>query len=449
MDESSLFKQKIEFLEIQLQEFQQREHSIKTHFESVINSILAVSSPNISQEFALKIEELKKNHSNELLILKFFYKQRVDNLQEKVIKLEKGESKELSNLKSEKEFAENTLKELSFENQQLRVQKQLLEGKLESLQKKDEEIERFKERLCKKKETWRLKKSAIREENKKNRENMEKSVDQLRALYQNQASLSTDPNNSSKVIEEIVEKLKVCLIDTARRNLNSENLHEFKYFMHEIDTKLFKILGTLESNDKCESLTDFSILTVKNKNISNIPKAEGKVFTFTSPTTVKNNENIEFLANTSRKFSLSHSPKPPIHSFSHKRAQTVSALNPGPFIFQCSDRLSVQNTTDYSVSKQEPSKPSLETLIAHLKIQLSKVKNQRDKIKLENDRILLELKDSKFNLAFEKEKNSEKLNKVENESKKISSIVKTLPEGLENYQREIARSVFIISKIIS
>lgn len=446
MDESSLFKQKIEFLEIQLQEFQQREQSIKTHFESVINSILAVSSPNISQEFALKIEELKRNHSNELLILKFFYKQRVDTLQEKVIKLKNGESKELSRIRSEKEIFENSLKELSFENQQLRVQKQLLEGKLESLEGKDHEIEKIKERLCKKKENWKLKKSAIKEENNKNRENMEKNVDQLRALYQSQASPSTDHIKSAKSLEEIVDKLKVCLIETARRNVNTENLQDFKYFMHEIDTKLFKILGTLENNEKHESSTDFSILTVKNKNI---PKTEGKVFTFTSPTTVKNNENIEFLNNTCRKFSLSNSPKPPIHGFNHKRAQTVSALNPGPFIFQCSERLSVQDTAESSVTKQELSKPSLETLIAHLKIQLAKVKNQRDKGKLENDRMLLELKDSKFNLAYEKEKNSEKLMKVENESKKIVSIVKALPEGLENYQRELARSVFIISKIIS
>lgn len=445
MDDISLLNQKIEFLEIQLKEFQQREQFAKSHFESVINSVLAVTSPSITQEFALKIEEIKKNHSNELLILKFFYKQRVDILQEKVAKLKNGENKELARLKSEKQLSELSIKELSFENQQLKVEKQFLEGKLESFGKINEEMEKIKERLNLKKESWKVKKAAIKEENIKNRENMEKNVEQLKVLYQ--SNMSDTNNKTTKVLEDLIEKLKSYLTEFVKRNLKTENLGDFKYFMYEIDTKLLRVLENIERIEKDESQAESFVLTVKNKDC--VSDDKGKVFSFTSPQTTKNNENLEVFSESIKKFTFNNSPKPPVHSFTHKRARTSTNINTGPFIFQYPDRHSLQETAESIATKPEPNKLTLESLLVHLKIQLAKVKNQRDKSKVENDKILLELKDSKFKLASEKEKISEKLIKVENEAKKISSIVKSMPQGLENFQREISRSVYIISRVIS
>lgn len=445
MDDDSLLKQKIEFLEIQLKEFQQREQFAKSHFESVINSVLAVTSPNISQEFALKIEEIKKNHFNELLILKFFYKQRVDILQAKVAKLKNGENKELARLKSEIDLAEISIKELSFENQQLKVENQFLEGKLESFGKINEEMDKLKERLNLKKESWKVKKAVIKEENLKDRENMEKNVEQLKLLYQFNTSEAN--NKTAKIFEDLIDRLKIYLTEFVKRNMKTENLADFKYFMYEIDTKLLKILENFENSEKDESQAEAFVLTVKNKNCVN--ESKGKVFSFTSPQTTRNNENAEMLSESIKKFTFSNSPKPPVHNFTHKRARTSTNINTGPFIFQYPDRHSLQETADSIVTKPEPNKISLESLIVHLKIQLAKVKNQRDKGKVENEKILLELKDSKFKLASEKEKTSEKLIKVENEGKKIYNILKSMPQGMENFQREISRSIYNISRIIS
>lgn len=435
MDDKTFLQQKIDFLEIQVKDFKSREVSLKSHFDSVINSVLAVTSPSLTQEYAIKIEDLKQSHFNELSILKFFYKQRVDLLQGKLSKYKEGFDKEVERLRLEKEKIEAEMKEFKYENQQMRIREEMMKGKVESLAKKQEEIDKLRERFNRKKQVWKVKKKELKDEVLVCRENMEKGIEDIKNYYENKEK--PDVFKNFKVLQDVVDKLVNCLRESSKDN---ENIPEFRYFISEIDKKLLRILLAINQHEKQDQ-----VLTINNKNFFIQPENSNK--TFASPPPTKPNENSPSLVETCKKFSLASCQKPPIHSPKHIRSFTQANLS--PFSFQHSDRFSLQDTQDTSRILKTCEKNENENFVAQLSIKLARLKNLRNKGRNENEKLLLELKDSKFNLAAEKEKTAEKFLKVENEAKRILNVVRTMHPGLENYQREIARSVYSITKILN
>jgi hypothetical protein len=345
--------------------------------------------------------------------------------------------REVTKLKNEIETLTGLVKDLNFECQQLRVQKQILEGKMQSFESREEEIEKIKERFFRKKETWKKKKGELKEEAFKTRENLEKSVEEIKSFYELKGK-SEDTSRNIRNLEDLIDKLTVCLEDSKDQN-PSQNSSEFKYFMSEIDKKLLKIQFSLYEKENSTPL--------QPKPCSSNQVLSPSYFSLASPPPQKLSEGNSTLLETCKKYP-SFPQKPPIYSPKHSRSFTQANLS--PFSFQHPDRFSLQSTQDSS--KQyfpEKSQKTEEPLFTHLKIQLSRLRNQRDRGRNENEKILLELKDSKFNLAAEKEKNCEKLLKVENEVKRILAVVKVMPAGLENFQREIAKSVYCITKVIN
>ena len=241
MDDKTFLQQKIDFLEIQVKDFKSREVSLKSHFDSVINSVLAVTSPSLTQECAIKIEDLKQSHFNELSILKFFYKQRVDLLQGKLSKCKEGFDREVGRLRVEKERIEAEMKEFKYENQQMRIREEMLKGKVESLPKKEEEIDKLRERLARKKQVWKVKKKGYKDEVLLCRENMEKGIQDIKNYYENKGKPESVFNNF-RVLQDIVDKLVICLQENSKDN---ENIPEFRYFISEIDKKMLKIPGII------------------------------------------------------------------------------------------------------------------------------------------------------------------------------------------------------------
>ena len=84
MENCSLLNQKIKFPESNLEDIQKSEVQIALSKDKIIDSLLNINLTQNDSTETNKLEELCKKHSNELLILKCFFKLQFDLLQKKL-----------------------------------------------------------------------------------------------------------------------------------------------------------------------------------------------------------------------------------------------------------------------------------------------------------------------------------------------------------------------------
>jgi hypothetical protein len=72
MENSYVLCQKIEILETDLKELRKKEAYNKENYEKVINSLLLINGCDNKED--LKIEKIRKKHSNDILLVKYFFK---------------------------------------------------------------------------------------------------------------------------------------------------------------------------------------------------------------------------------------------------------------------------------------------------------------------------------------------------------------------------------------
>lgn len=341
MENSYVLCQKIENLETDLKELRKKEAYTKENYEKVINSLLLINSCSNKED--LKIEKLRKKHSNDILLLKYFFKQRLNLLEKRLIE--------------EKERGEN--------------------GKIEF---------------------------------EKERNGFERKIRELEM-------------EKSKSFEGAKEFEKISQ-DLLRKNF-------------KIEVQRAEIMRLTRQRD--ELIREISMVQQENSNDFQNP------FQFSSPGTIKAQLNHS----TSCKKQEKLTKRPPVHSPTHSRAHSLAYRQNTPFTIPLSNKTSPQRhslieISDNSLENHEKSFTKIpknsENCTSNLKILISKLKNQRDKVKIDNEKMLIELKEAKLTLAVEKEKNCEKLNKIENEFKKFGILMKNILEernSVENIREKI------------
>ena len=128
MENSYFLQQKIEFLEIQLHDMQQKDKQAKLNYETMINNLFQDTNHSLQQHNNLKIEEIRKKHSNELLLLKYFFKQKILIIQEKLSSSQSENKYTKQRFAEEKQKLEEKILNLEYNQTKIFQDKQTFEN---------------------------------------------------------------------------------------------------------------------------------------------------------------------------------------------------------------------------------------------------------------------------------------------------------------------------------
>ena len=128
MENSYFLQQKIEFLEIQLHDMQQKDKQAKLNYETMINNLFQDTNHSLQQHNNLKIEEIRKKHSNELLLLKYFFKQKILIIQEKLSSSQSENKYTKQRFVEEKQKLEEKILNLEYNQTKIFQDKQTFEN---------------------------------------------------------------------------------------------------------------------------------------------------------------------------------------------------------------------------------------------------------------------------------------------------------------------------------
>ena len=128
MENSYFLQQKIEFLEIQLHDMQQKDKQAKLNYETMINNLFQDTNHSLQQHNNLKIEEIRKKHSNEILLLKYFFKQIILIIQEKLSSSQSENKYTKQRFVEEKQKLEEKILNLEYNQTKIFQDKQTFEN---------------------------------------------------------------------------------------------------------------------------------------------------------------------------------------------------------------------------------------------------------------------------------------------------------------------------------
>ena len=480
MENCSLLNQKIKFPESNLEDIQKSEVQIALSKDKIIDSLLHINLTQNNSTETNKLEELCKKHSNELLILKCFFKLQFDLLQEKlsVSKASVQQLKEQSAY-NQSAFAEK-ITDLELKGQQLQEENSRLtfvltdysskisssESQIKILENHNKELEHQRGQLTneiltihKEHNTKLYELKEIHEQEKLSLRNSNQllctidsieinnlyGIYHLKKIQEKLISISTAWKSK---IESAIRGFESQINTTSSISINEKAQFTqliLKYSTSTLDTfkKLSKSIKTIRE-DLIEIKTAVEILTAPYKsNNTNRPNLSSEKSRFCSPVHEKSLvvDNKKH-SNSCRKLDRNFMQKPPVHSPKSLRAQTLNLSQSAPFMIPFSSNtdqrhsnantsVSLQKSLDISemgLLKNTMGASYNENIPYGLKLQISKAKNQRDRARLDNEKMLMELKESKFLLAIEKERYSEKLNKIENDFRNISKYLKKIIE---------------------
>ena len=504
MENYSLLNQKIEFLEINLEDMQKREVQIKSNYDKMIDSLLHINCSQNHPTETEKLEELRKKHSNELLIIKCFFKQRLEILQEK-LSLSKASAKQLKDQSiDEKVIFGEKISDLELNTQKLQQENCRLkialndssnkltscESQLKYLESLNKELEHQREQLTNEvlaihkdhndklyelKEIHEQEKLSLRKSNQlmctidSIELNNLYGIFQLKKIQEKLISLSTEWKSS---IESTINSFESQISSTSNFSnkekayltqvilkYSTSTLEKFQKFSKSIKTIREDLI---EIKHGMEALSVTSKSSHRNNSEASLEKPR-----FSSPIHEKSfTLGSKQHSSSCRKLERNSLQKPPVHSPTHLRAQTLNQPQSTPFTIPFSSNIpqrhsnlniSVSLQKSLDINESSSSKKNLgvshnENIPCSLKIQISKAKNQRDKARLDNEKMLMELKESKFLLAIEKERYCEKLNKIENEFKNVLKVIKRVNDEVnvgEMGRQSIGGSIQCITRLLT
>ena len=311
--ESALFQQKLEFLEMELEEVKRREENLKKVNHSLMQAIN--NEPTILKDQTLsELQKANEQYISELTCLKKKHKEQVSSLEKQVQELFLSKKELQIDLKHQKTSSESEKYELlglikQLESEKLELEKSyrkqeennriegilaernkkdrsdsirsrhsldksfgdsrafhnkendLLKGKLEilmtKLNSKKEKIKRFKERTNEKTLRLRI-------------EELEEELETYKMICKKQSPTQSKQSEMEKYYKKELEEA-ILTIDRLKKQTNEKTYNEYKNIIHKKDTEIKEIKEKLDysnlENDRLGAELNKSTLRLQQNEI--------------------------------------------------------------------------------------------------------------------------------------------------------------------------------------
>ncbi|CAG9322065.1 unnamed protein product [Blepharisma stoltei] len=185
MEDPLLLKQKLEFLQMELDDLKAKEQQQKSMYESMIKSLTSDTDQILSNKASEELQKVESQYQTQIQAMKAKHKQKINALEEK-LKDYKEKNYELEKaFKDQKSEYDEVILQLKQENCSLAFQKREIEGKLKEICVKPDN--RVNDRLIKENENLRKEIDRVKEESeediKKSREQAQKHIQELKEIY--------------------------------------------------------------------------------------------------------------------------------------------------------------------------------------------------------------------------------------------------------------------------
>ncbi|OMJ88876.1 hypothetical protein SteCoe_9080 [Stentor coeruleus] len=454
MEDILLLKQKLEFMQLELDDAKSREAQLKSMYDSMLRSF-SYDSPRLTASSSVELKSAEEKHTQERLKIKIKYKEKIRNLEKKVTELKEincNLDEKLSEQEGNFNISKNILeKEIII----LKEQKREVDYKMnEATENLTRIIERKNENISKLKEELEEVKREAADEISKITEGTNKSILELKAIYEQEKPMrrSLDDSVTYEKLKYEFQSLQEIIKNLENSEYNLKEQLRYKDEQIEKITRKLRVKASEDSKDPeitnlmkikeslSEKLIDKEIEISKLKKIIGDLKLEITYGACKPPIySPKSLRSMTFINKSD-----SPSPEP---SFFEKQEEYKQLKQYERMINQCSVMecencgrtfqtntfydhiLNCQLEDSLSKSQNFADRNSLEKVqdlekqIEILKLALGKLKNQRDKAKIESEKLLMQLKQVKLEWALSEESYDEKIMEIKKELKNAVEIL--------------------------
>ena len=200
MEDPEILKQKLEFMQIELDEAKSREASLKNMYESMLKSLTNNTDYSVPSQTPQQLKDAQDQHTAELNSLKSKHKEVIDSYESHLSVLKNTNSDLEYQLREQKMKSEDAVLKLKQENYLLTEQKRELENKIEELNSKNDKkkAERLESEVDKLNKELEKSKLDAEEDLKSAREQTQQCLQELKEIYQ----------QDKQALEKQVEKLQ-------------------------------------------------------------------------------------------------------------------------------------------------------------------------------------------------------------------------------------------------